>query len=233
MNFEILNLTLSARTPDECKMVQLLVRDLVEESEVEVDKVRVVSGVDVSYVGNYGIGVMVSFDIRTYRLVEKVVARGKVSFPYIPGFLAFREIPLIIDAFAMATVSPDIVIVDGQGIAHPRRAGIATHLGTIIQKPTIGCAKSLLYGEYVEIPNIQGYEENLLDPVTREVIGKVVRTKRSSKPVFVSIGNYITLEQSVFFVKKFAEVGQSRLPIMTLVADKVSKEEKKKLSLQL
>ncbi|MFN4245616.1 MAG: endonuclease V, partial [Brevinematia bacterium] len=165
----------------------------------------------------------------TLEIVEKVVSRSKVSFNYIPNFLAFREIPIIIDTFNLITIQPDIIIVDGQGIAHPRRAGIASHLGVIIQRPTIGCAKSLLYGEYVDMPNIKGYESNILDPKTKEVIGKALRTKVSSKPVFVSVGNYITLEQSVQIVKKLSEPINCRLPIVTFIADKISKEERKKL----
>ncbi|MEN2998724.1 MAG: endonuclease V [Brevinematia bacterium] len=229
MNFEILNMTLSAKSIDECKRVQLLVRDLVEERRVDFSMVKTVAGVDVSYKGDYGIGVMVVVEVDTWRVLEKVVSKSKVSFPYIPGFLAFREIPIVIDAFNLSEVSPDVVVVDGQGVAHPRKAGIATHLGTILQKPTIGCAKSILYGEYTEIPNIRWCTGDILDPLTKEVIGKVVRTKLSSKPVFVSVGNYITLDQSVEFVKKLAEAGNSRLPLVTFIADKISKQERKQL----
>ncbi len=232
MNFEILNLTLSARNTEECKRVQLIIKDLIEERELDLSKVKTVSGVDVSYIGDIGIGVMVTIDINTLEVIDKVVSKSKVSFHYIPNFLAFREIPIIIDTFNLASISPDIVIVDGQGIAHPRRAGIASHLGVIIQKPTIGCAKSLLYGEYVDIPNIQGYESDIIDPKTKEVIGKVVRTKLSSKPVFVSVGNYITLEQSVQIVKRLSESAKCRLPLVTFIADKISKEERKKINLQ-
>lgn len=227
MNFEILNLTLSAKTIDECKRVQLLIKDLIEEKEINLSDIKTIAGVDISYKGDIGIGVMVTIDANNFEIVEKVVSKSKISFPYIPGFLAFREVPVIIDTFNLAKISPDIVIVDGQGIAHPRRAGIATHLGIIIQKPTIGCAKSLLYGQYVDIPNIEGYEGDIVDPETKEVIGKVVRTKVSSKPVFVSVGNYITLEQSVKIIKKLAKVGKCRLPLATFLADKISKEERK------
>ncbi len=229
MNFEILNLTLSAKTTDECKRVQLIIRDLIEEQDIDLSSIKTIAGVDVSYKGEIGIGVMVTIDFRSMEVVEKVISKSKVSFPYIPGFLAFREIPIIIDTFNLANITPDIIIVDGQGIAHPRRAGIATHLGTILQKPTIGCAKSLLYGEYVDPPNIQGYETDIIDPITKTVIGKAVKTKLSAKPVFISVGNYITLEKSVEIVKKLSETINCRLPIVTFLADSISKEERRKV----
>lgn len=229
MNFEILNLTLSAKTTDECKRVQLIIRDLIEEQDIDLSSIKTIAGVDVSYKGEIGIGVMVTIDFRSMEVVEKVISKSKVSFPYIPGFLAFREIPIIIDTFNLANITPDIIIVDGQGIAHPRRAGIATHLGTILQKPTIGCAKSLLYGEYVDPPNIQGYETDIIDPITKTVIGKAVKTKLSTKPVFISVGNYITLEKSVEIVKKLSEPINCRLPIVTFLADSISKEERRKV----
>ncbi|MCS7298416.1 MAG: endonuclease V [Spirochaetia bacterium] len=230
MNFEILNLTFSARSIDECKRVQLIIKDLVEERELDLSKVRTIGGVDVSYCGDYGIGVLVVADAtNNFNIIEQVVSRSRISFPYIPGFLAFREIPVIIDTLNLVKDLPDIIIVDGQGIAHPRRAGIATHLGTIIQKPTIGCAKSLLYGQYVDIPNIKGYEGNIIDPLTKEIIGKVIRTKVSSRPVFVSVGNYISLRQSVDIVKNLSDIGNNRLPLVTFLADKISKSERKKL----
>ncbi|MCX8029702.1 MAG: endonuclease V [Brevinematales bacterium] len=229
MNFEILNLTLSARSIDECKRVQLMIKDLIEEREIDISSVKTIGGVDVSYKDDYGIGVLVIVDAKEYKVIDILVSKSKVSFPYIPGFLAFREIPIIIDTFNLVSEVPDVVIVDGQGFAHPRRVGIATHLGTIIQKPTIGVAKSLLYGQYVDIPNVKGSEGDIFDPSTKEIIGKVIRTKVSSKPVFVSIGNYINLKQSVEIVKKLSDLDDCRLPIVSMIADKISKEERKKI----
>lgn len=229
MNFEILNATFSASNLNECKKVQYLVRDLSETYDIDISSINTVAGVDLSYKGEIGICVLVVFDFRTMEILEKVVASSKVSFPYIPNFLSFREIPLIIDSINKVSTNIDILIVDGQGIAHPRRAGIATHLGVIIEKPTIGCAKSLLYGYYVEPPNKLYATSDLLEPNTNEIIGKAVRTKLNTKPIFVSVGHCINLEKSVEIVKKFTLNGKYRIPLPTFVADKITKEEKKKI----
>lgn len=229
MNFEILNSTLSAKNYDECKRVQLLVRDLIEFRKIDISSIKTVAGVDVSYKGEEGIGVLTLVDFETGKLIDTLVSKSKISFPYIPGFLAFREIPVIIDLFLQLKIQPDVVIVDGQGIAHPMGAGFATHLGTIIEKPTIGCAKSLLYGTYVDLPNILYSESPILDPKTHNHIGIAIRTKISCKPVFVSVGNFIDIETSVKIVKHLTLKGEYRLPLPTHIADRVSKEERKKL----
>ncbi|MGC8871084.1 MAG: endonuclease V [Brevinematia bacterium] len=229
MNFEILNLTLSAKTHEECKRVQLLVRDLIEFRKLDISKVKIVAGVDVSYKGDEGIGVLVLVDFEKGDVIQTLVSRSKVSFPYIPGLLAFREIPVVIDLFSQLSIHPDVVIVDGQGIAHPLGVGFATHLGTIIEMPTIGSAKSLLYGTYVDLPNVLCADSPIIDPKTGNVIGKALKTKLSSRPIFVSVGNFIDLDSSVEIVKKLTFLGDCRLPIPIFWADKISKEERKKL----
>jgi deoxyribonuclease V len=231
MNFEVLNKTLSAKNIYECKNVQYLVRELIEFRDVDISLLNVVAGVDLSYKGDIGICVLVVFDFKTMDILEQVVTVSKVSFPYIPGFLAFREVPLIVDSINRLSVNVDLFIVDGQGVAHPRKAGIATHLGVILEKPTVGCAKSLLYGCYIDPINELNATTDLVDPVTNEVIGKVVRTKVSTKPIFVSVGNYINLEKSVEIVKRLTFNGKYRIPLPTFIADKLSKEERKKVIL--
>ena len=231
MNFEILNKTLSAKNIYECKNVQYLVRELVEFRDIDIFLLGTIAGVDLSYKGDIGVCALTVVDFKTMDILEQVVTVSKVSFPYIPGFLAFREIPLLIDAINRLGISVDLFVVDGQGIAHPRKAGIATHLGVILEKPTVGCAKSLLYGCYVDLPNELYATTDLLDPVTNEVIGKVIRTKVNTRPVFVSVGSYITLEKSVELVRRLTFDGKYRIPFPTFVADKLSKEERKKVIL--
>ena len=123
--------------------------------------------------------------------VERQWAECPISFAYIPGLLAFREAPILLEAFAKLENEPDLVIFDGQGLAHPRRLGIASHLGIILDKPSIGCAKSLLIGTYQEPGEKAGSSSPLMD--SREEIGLVLRTRDSVAPIFVSIGHKIDL----------------------------------------
>ncbi len=166
----------------------------------EVDSPRYIAGVDIS-VGRFSkmaSGAVVVLEHPGMTVVETQVARGELDFPYIPGFLSFREMPLAIAAFEMLGILPDLVIVDGQGIAHPRRLGLASHLGLFLDIPTIGCAKSLLCGSHNEPANEPGNYAEILDG--DEVIGAVLRTKPNVKPVYVSIGHKIDLENAIRWV---------------------------------
>jgi deoxyribonuclease V len=127
--------------------------------------------------------------------VEERWARARVSFPYVPGLLSFREIPILISAFAKLKTMPDVILCDGQGVAHPRGMGLATHLGLLVNCPTIGCAKSLLVGSYSGLGEDKGSTADL-DHKGR-VIGAAVRTRKGVKPVFISAGNNISLKQSL------------------------------------
>ena len=126
--------------------------------------------------------------------LEERWVEGKTDFPYIPGLLSFREIPLLLEALKQTEIDPDLIFCDGQGIAYPRGIGLASHLGLILNKPTIGCAKSRLVGDYSRVGDKKGdysflrYKGNL--------VGVVLRTRTGVKPLFVSPGNKITLEKS-------------------------------------
>ena len=132
------------------------------------------------------------------RLVETKVVRGKVDFPYVPGLLSFREAPLTLAACEGLALIPDLVLVDGQGIAHPRRFGFASHLGLFLDTPTIGCAKSRLCGRHEEPAEEPGSYAEVVDG--GETIGVALRTKAGSKPLYVSIGHKVDLEAAIYWV---------------------------------
>jgi deoxyribonuclease V len=130
-------------------------------------------------------------------IVNSVIIEDKVVFPYIPGLLSFREAPLVLQACEKLKEEFDLLLVDGQGVAHPRRMGLASHLGLLLDKPTIGCAKSCLIGTYQEPPHEAGHWTELIDK--GDIIGAVLRTRKGVKPIYVSIGNKITLVSAVYW----------------------------------
>lgn len=140
-------------------------------------------------------GLWESVEPSGFETAETTHAIQKLSFPYIPGLLSFREAPVCIAAVEKLKLKPDVFIIDGQGIAHPRRLGLASHLGLFFDKPTIGCAKSRLTGQFEEPPPKKGTYSLLKDK--DEVIGAVVRTRTNVEPVFVSVGNKCSLEDAI------------------------------------
>jgi len=130
-------------------------------------------------------------------VVERADARGIAKFPYVPGYLSFREVPTLLKAFKKLKRKPDVVMADGQGIAHPRRMGLAAHLGLALGVPTFGCAKSILFGSAKAVGKRKGALSYLRDPKTKEVIGALVRAKEGCKPLVVSAGHLITLEEAI------------------------------------
>jgi deoxyribonuclease V len=161
---------------------------------------RFIAGIDVS-VARYsksGRASVVILDNPSMVPVEACHAEGTLHFPYVPGYLSFRETPLIMEAWQKLSLRPDLVIVDGQGVAHPRRFGVASHLGLLLDIPTIGCAKSRLIGEYSCIAEEAGAHSLLIDK--GEIIGAAVRTRKSVNPLYISIGHKIDLENSIHWV---------------------------------
>jgi deoxyribonuclease V len=164
---------------------------------------KTIAGVDVS-LERFGTELFAGIIVLSFpdlTVIEHAVVKIPVTFPYIPGLLSFREIPGLLKCFEQLKKKPDILMVDGQGIAHPRRLGIATHLGLVLDIPTIGCAKSRLYGTYVE-PETVGETAPITDPKTNEIIGTVLKSKVRSNPLIVSPGHKITVEESIEIVKQ-------------------------------
>ena len=144
---------------------------------------------------------VVILDARTMQMVDEYMMKGTITFPYIPGLLSFREAPLLLKCFEKVTLEPDLVFFDGQGIAHPRGLGLASHLGLIIDCPAIGCAKTRLTGQSRE-PGIKKGSRSRLVSDDKATIGYVVRTRENCKPVYVSVGHRIDLDSAVQWTLK-------------------------------
>lgn len=164
----------------------------------KMDRVEKIAAIDVAYRENQAIAGVLVFNYPELKLVEEVLASSPTLFPYIPGFLAFREGPVVIQALGKIKEKVDLLMFDGQGIAHPRKMGIATHLGIYLNMSSLGCAKSKLTGEYLPPDDEKGAKQPLYRE--NELIGWVVRTKTHTRPVFVSPGNLIDFEGAVEIV---------------------------------
>jgi deoxyribonuclease V len=162
---------------------------------------KFVGGCDLTFLNPFktpttGIACFVVLKFPSLEVVEISYAFMEVKVPYVPGFLAFREVPLLIKAYSKLSLKPDVIIVDGQGIAHPRRVGLASHFGVVMGLSTVGCAKKPLFGEFDYPCDDAGCFSYIKDPSSEEVIGVVLRTKKAVKPVFVSPGNFSDVETS-------------------------------------
>jgi len=183
-------------TPGEALHIQHELRSNIKIQPLKKTP-RWVAGADISYerysdIANAGFVVL---DVKTCQIVARSSAVGRMTFPYIPGFLSFREIPILIEAWKNLKIEPDVVIYDGQGIAHPRRLGIASHMGLVTGHPSIGCAKSLLIGKFRDLGELAGSTARLIHE--GEVIGSVLRTKDHVHPVYLSPGHLIDVKSSV------------------------------------
>jgi len=163
--------------------------------ETAFGPVTTIAGVDASYRDCIARAAIVAFSFPGLDILEYVVAERPVDYPYVPGLLSFREAPAVLDALEKLSLAPDMLIFDGHGIAHPRRLGIASHIGLLVDLPSIGCAKKRLVGHYDEPARERGNFTYLHDD--DETIGAVVRTRTGVKPVFVSTGHRISLDAAI------------------------------------
>jgi len=187
-------------------------------------RIRLVAGADVasSRRGDRLIAGVVVWDLQESRIVEQAVAVAKANFPYVPGLLSFREAPVLLAAFDQLCHQPDVAIFDGQGYAHPRRFGLACHVGVLIDVPSVGCAKSRLCGKHEEPGRERGSRAKLWDG--EELLGTVLRTRSGVKPVYVSVGHRADLPSAERLVLRCAS--RYRLPEPTRLAHQLVSRER-------
>jgi len=186
-------------TPGEARRLQgELASRVVAGPALDLGGVRRVAGADVSTQGDRAYATVVVLEFPSLSPVEVRGFEAALEFPYVPGLLSFREIPSVAGALEKVETAVDALILDAQGLAHPRRMGLASHLGLFLEVPTVGCAKSLLVGGFEEPGEEKGSSTDLV--YRGEVVGRVVRTRSGVSPVFVSVGNRIDLESAVELV---------------------------------
>jgi deoxyribonuclease V len=185
--------------PEQAVQIQDSLRERVIRQD-QFGALGCIAGVDVGFTAGEARtrAAVVVLSYPELRLVESAVALRPTGFPYVPGLLSFREAPALLDALSRLSAQPGILLCDGQGIAHPRRLGIASHLGLLADLPAIGVAKSILVGRHQPVPDLSGAWQPLVD--RGEVVGAALRTRQGVKPVFVSIGHRISLETAIALV---------------------------------
>ena len=209
-------------TTCEARAVQERLRDQVVRRD-ELTQVRRVAGLDVGFPGGgdetrAGVAILSFPDLR---LLESASARRRTVFPYVPGLLSFREAPALLEALASLSEPPQLLLCDGQGYAHPRRFGLACHLGVLTGLPSIGVAKSRLIGEHGPLGPEKGDWTPLWDH--DEIIGALVRTRRNVQPLYISVGHKISLETAIRYV--LACTTRFRLPETTRWAHRLASLE--------
>ncbi len=196
-------------TPAEAIGVQQRLRNLVRLQPL-ARPARTIAGADISFnkFSETVFAGIVVLSLPDLRIIESAGVRSVTKFPYVPGLLSFREAPSLLEAWEKLKTKPDVLMLDGQGIAHPRRFGIACHVGVLLDLPTIGCAKSILVGRYGELGLEAGSQSPLID--RGEQVGVALRTKNKVSPVYVSPGHLIDLDSSVDLVLR--STGKYRQP---------------------
>ena len=209
-------------TPQEAVALQTkLSQQVIRKTRRQLHDMTTVGGIDTAYGRNRACAAVAVFGLEDLKIMEEVVVVQPARFPYIPGLLSFREGPAILEALRRLKTEPDVLMFDGQGIAHPRRFGLASHLGLLTDIPSIGCAKTRLIGDYPEPHRSRGSTADLTD--AGEIIGAVVRTRAGVKPVFVSIGHRMDLDTGIRIVLK--SCGRFRLPEPLRRADHLSRKK--------
>lgn len=199
-------------TPTEAVEIQKKLREQVKIQKLS-GKVRYIAGADMSFerFSNIVYAGFVVIDVKTLEVVGSSTIVTEAKFPYISGLFSFREVPPLLEAWKKLDVEPDVVVLDGQGIAHPRRFGLASHIGLIINKPTIGCAKTVLVGKYHDLAPYAGSTAPLMDK--GEQIGMALRTQNRVRPVFISVGHLIDLVNALKVIKN--TIDKYRIPAPT------------------
>ncbi len=203
-------------TIEEATAIQLSLAGQVSHSNGISEEARYVVGTDISPPGDDGMAYAAAVVMRLpdLQVVEVKRSRGRPGFPYVPGLLSFREAPLVLAALDLLTTMPDLLLADGQGLAHPRRFGLACHLGLLTDLPAIGCAKSILRGKHRPLDSSRGSWVPLED--REEVVGAALRTRDRVNPIYVSIGHKVDLPAAIRWV--LACGGGYRMPEPTRLA---------------
>lgn len=217
--------TATPRTEQEAIEIQRELAQLVQVDRPMSSVPRLVAGVDVAYESDSTrtgriAGAVVVLNISELSVVDSATATGSSDFPYLPGLLAFREIPILLTALERLTVPPDLLVCDGYGVAHPRRCGLASHLAVVTGIPAFGVAKTPFVGTHAQPPHERGGWADLVDG--GEVVGRAVRTQTGIKPVFVSAGHLIDIAQATELTLRLAP--RYRLPETTRRADRASRD---------
>ncbi|HEY3747567.1 MAG TPA: endonuclease V [Pseudonocardiaceae bacterium] len=201
--------------------MQRELRPLVSTTTPDGLVVRTAAGLDVSYAEGSDrlVAAVVVLDVADLRVVDSAVVAGEARFPYVPGLFAFRELPALVDALDRLTVTPDLLVCDGQGIAHPRRFGLACHVGVLTGLPTVGVAKTPL-GRYDPPGDHRGDGSPLV--MGEDVVGRALRTQNGVRPVFVSTGHRIDVDRACTEVLRLTP--RYRLPETTRQADHLSRQ---------
>lgn len=212
-------------TPQEAIRLQEQLRAMVTP-QGHVPNPELVAGADAAFDVETGrvFAAVVVLSFPSLEPIERVVHQESLSFPYIPGLLSFREAPALLRAFEKLRHNPDVIFVDGHGLSHPRSAGIACHIGLCLDKPTIGCAKSLLIGRHSVPGPSRGSHTSLYDASNR-VIGSVVRTRDRVRPIFVSVGHRISLARAIQLTLACGK--GYRIPEPTRQADRWAEQAKR------
>ncbi len=203
-------------------------RDNAKNLDLHFNKknISIIGGIDLSFPKkNLALSILVILSYRNLSLLNVFFHLSNVAFPYISGLLSFREGPIIIELLKKFKGNIDVFFIDGQGIAHPRYFGLASHIGTVIKKPTIGVAKSHLYGEFEKPESFKGSFKKITK--SNNILGYVLRSKEKCNPIFISPGNYIDSKNSLELVKN--TITKYRLPEPTRLAHKYSQFYKKKI----
>ncbi len=195
------------QSPEEAAALQLRWAKLVSEEPLPAPP-RLIAGCDVHLRGDLGRATIAVLRFPSLELVETVHGEATITFPYIPGFLSWREIPPIAVALGQLAVRPDVLFADGQGLAHPRGFGLACHLGLLSGIPALGCAKSILRGNHAPLAEERGAQTPLV--YRGRVVGTALRSKDRVKPLYVSVGHRITLDEATELVLRCGV--QHRLP---------------------
>ncbi len=190
---------------------------------------RRVAGADVAFdkARDRAFAAVVVIDLESLATVETATAMSPISFPYVPGYLSFRELPALAAAWNQLQSRPDVAVLDAHGYAHPRRMGLACHAGLEFGLPAVGCAKSILYGELGELARERGARAPLVDPKTGEEIGWALRTRDRVRPVYLSVGHLMDLPTAAELILRLTPGGRYRFPETTRRADRLAAELKR------